>query len=455
MFTRQSISIGNLLLDLKNFRIVPQTSQKGALDAIVGEQGKKLLTLAKDIIDNGVNPFDLPMVIDAEDGNQNYIVVEGNRRLTAIRALMDPELVRGAQIHSGFVRLHKQYADSIPQVLDCCIAPNRKAARIWINRKHASGLEGAGTEAWTSIAKARADAEAGAATPALDVVNFVLSSPALPADTRKHLEGSNFNLTSLERLIITRDVRDAMGLTLTKGRLTSSSRRDWTEHVLGQIVHVISHGKKPDGLPFTERDIDSAAKRKTFVEEIIAASSVKRHPAKEWTVAADPKVGGATSKATAPSPRGTPSTQEQLNLVPKQFKLSLPAGKVNDVFNEIKRLDVNTYRHAVSVLFRVFLELTLEHYIDKKGLQLPKDGKGRIVDKLSVRLEHVVKHAQQNSVLTDKELQPINVARSDKGSLLAPDTLNAYVHSKWMNPDPVQLKIMWANVQLFIERLWS
>jgi hypothetical protein len=52
----QGISIGNLLLDASNYRIVKQASQKGARDAIISEQGKKLVKLAEDIIEHGLNP---------------------------------------------------------------------------------------------------------------------------------------------------------------------------------------------------------------------------------------------------------------------------------------------------------------------------------------------------------------------------------------------------------------
>ncbi len=86
-------SVGNLRLDLENYRHGKQANQKNARDAIIAEQGKKLvkLALAEDIA---------PMVIDAEDGNQNFIVVEGNRRLAAIAGFVGPSVPQafGSQI---------------------------------------------------------------------------------------------------------------------------------------------------------------------------------------------------------------------------------------------------------------------------------------------------------------------------------------------------------------------
>ncbi|HEY2083468.1 MAG TPA: hypothetical protein VGI88_11845, partial [Verrucomicrobiae bacterium] len=152
----QPISVGNLLLDVGNYRIVKQEDQISARNAIIEEQGRKLVKLATDIVSVGISPIDLTLVIDAGDGNNNFVVIEGNRRLVALQLMLKPELAEGTPVHAAFKKLNKQYADSIPKVLECVIVASKKAGLVWINRKHASGLEGAGTETWSAIAKARA-----------------------------------------------------------------------------------------------------------------------------------------------------------------------------------------------------------------------------------------------------------------------------------------------------------
>lgn len=452
MFTRQPISVGKLLLNVRNYRIVAQDNQKHARDAIIAEQGRKLIVLAKDIVEIGLSPFDLPMVVDAEDGNQNYVVMEGNRRLTAIQLMLDPELAKDTPLHAAFVKLNKHHSDAIPKVIDCAIAPNRKVAIQWGNRKHANGLGGSGTEPWTPMSKARADMDQGISAPALDVVNFVLTNQRLDSTVRRHLEGSQFNLTTLNRLITTKELQDAAGFKLVGGKLQSDIQQGWMQNVLTDVVTVVATGKK-NGKKWTEREVDSMEKRQAFAEEIIGAHPGRKKSTNQWGISGTPKAMPLVQKAA--KSKTTPSTEDQANLIPKYFKLELPAGKINDVFIELKKLDVVTYRHAVSVLFRVFFEFTLDEFIKKRNIQLPKDKHGHVNDKLSVRLGHVIKEIKGSQLMSDKELKPLNVAAGDRDSLLAPDTLNSYVHSKLMNPDPLQLKLMWANVQLFIERLWT
>lgn len=454
MYVRQGISVGNLLLDTKNYRISKQESQKGARDAIIAEQGKKLLELAKDIVAKGLNPFDLPMVLDAADGLHNFIVVEGNRRLTTIQLMLNPDLAKDTPLYAGFAKLHKNSADAIPKVLDCVISPSRADALTWINRKHANGLAGAGTEPWTAMAKARADAEQGITRPDLDAINFVLSNPKIDTSLRDHLEGSAFNLTTLNRLISTSEMQKAFGISLASGALKGAAEHKWTQAALTDVVTIIATGKGLDGTKFTERDIDTPHKRETFMAAISVKHPGRKAATKPWTINGNPSAAAKTT-TKAKGVRGAATTEDQENLIPKAFKLALPAGKMTDTFGELKILNIVKHRHAISVLFRVFFELSLEAYIARHKIALPTNKENKPVDKLKTKLSYVLKHVQTNKFMSEKELKPINAAVSDPNSLLAPDTLHAYVHSGLMNPDPLRLKVMWSNAQLFIERLWT
>lgn len=451
-FVRQAISVGNLLLDTGNYRIVKQDSQKEARDAIIAEQGKKLVTMGKDIVKEGLNPIDLTLVYAAEDGHQNYVVIEGNRRLTAINLMLKPELADGTPLHTAFKKLNAAHADAIPKVIECVIVPSKQAGLIWINRKHQSGLEGAGTEPWSAIAKARADQDQGIARPDLDVVNFVLTNPTLNEEVRSNLQGSDFSITTLKRLVESKEMQLSAGFSLQGGKFVSDQDQERVQGILSEVVTIIATGKH-DGKKFTEREIDSLEKREEFISSVASKHPKKKKAAGSWVISGKPVT--IKKKPKKPTVKTTLSTEEQKNLIPASFKLELPSGKINDIFVELKHMDVISQRHAVSILFRVFFELSLDNYITKHAIQLPKDGQGRVVDKMKVRLQFVNEHVKSTKLMTAKELKPIGVAIGDENSLLAPDTLNAYVHSVWMNPDPLALKLTWLSIQLFIERTWG
>ena len=88
----KSVNLQNLLLSLDNPRYGTTTNQNQALRTMVQRQGRKLTKLAEDIVENGLNPTELVMVTPT-DQPERYIVVEGNRRVAAMKLLSSPELI--------------------------------------------------------------------------------------------------------------------------------------------------------------------------------------------------------------------------------------------------------------------------------------------------------------------------------------------------------------------------
>ena len=89
----EKIKIANLQLDLKNFRFEEQHSQKEAIETMIADQKNKLVTLAKDIVENGLNPTDLIMVVRMPEGKNQYKVLEGNRRVTCLKLIFNQNLI--------------------------------------------------------------------------------------------------------------------------------------------------------------------------------------------------------------------------------------------------------------------------------------------------------------------------------------------------------------------------
>jgi hypothetical protein len=77
------LSVEELLLDQDNPRLGSVAGQAEALDAIIHLSDSQFRTMMLSIKDNGLDPGDNLYVIE-EQGNGDYIVLEGNRRLSAI-----------------------------------------------------------------------------------------------------------------------------------------------------------------------------------------------------------------------------------------------------------------------------------------------------------------------------------------------------------------------------------
>ena len=79
-----SINIDNLKLSLDNPRLTDSQNELEEIEKMLSDQGKKLLNLAEDIIENGLNPLDIIAVYPSIEEKGKYIVAEGNRRVTAM-----------------------------------------------------------------------------------------------------------------------------------------------------------------------------------------------------------------------------------------------------------------------------------------------------------------------------------------------------------------------------------
>jgi hypothetical protein len=160
------------------------------------------------------------------------------------------------------------------------------------------------------------------------------------------------------------------------------------------------------------------------------------------------------AKSAPPSKKTAPSPKERKHLIPKSCVLEIDNPKVEAIYRELQKLDVTKFKNAVAVTFRVFIELSLDCYIEANGLDKnPASGKGfkPLKEKVSDVTDHLI-----NIKGADKNIcTGINTAVRNKNDLLGLTTWHAYVHNPHYSPTPQNLLITWDNVQKFAEILWS
>lgn len=105
----KNLKIDQLKLDLLNPRIGKAAGQHEVMQAIINEQGHKLVNLADSIIvNNSLNPMDRLLVTKDDDGK--YIVLEGNRRALALKLLSNPVALTGLKMNSTIQRRFEELA---------------------------------------------------------------------------------------------------------------------------------------------------------------------------------------------------------------------------------------------------------------------------------------------------------------------------------------------------------
>lgn len=99
------VPISKLKLDTENPRLPSEYSDQATIIQYLLEN-EKVENLAKDIAQRGANPFDMIGVLKnpENEGDDEYIILEGNRRICALMLLNNPDLAPNERLKKQFQR---------------------------------------------------------------------------------------------------------------------------------------------------------------------------------------------------------------------------------------------------------------------------------------------------------------------------------------------------------------
>lgn len=437
----QTVPLADLLADGANPRLSQSSEgQRETLRALAAEQKSKLPVLARDIVENGLNPGDPFYVMQLEDGSQRFVVIEGNRRLTALRALENPDLFDGAVrpgVLTSLRRLGKRYQVAPIESVNCTRFANRAESRHWVELRHTGEAGGAGTVRWRSEAASRFAAGTGDLPTESQALDFLDRRGDITA-----LERSRVPVTTLRRLLETPRFREKIGLGLQNKRLMLLAAEAPVAKALNWIVQGLISGA------ITEPKISSIQDRIKFANDlppdVVVVPTAKGNGVNIATVGKPTKgKPKATSKDVKPKPR--------INLIPKDCVMNITDERLRMIEVELRRLDLEDFTNSVGVMLRVFIELSGDSYMARTGLQGVKEK-----DVLSKKLTAVTKDLQSRSKLTMKQATPVFKACVGD-SLLAPSIklMNEYVHNPYLFPSASDLRNAWDNLQPFMIAVWE
>lgn len=219
------IPLTDLLIDLENPRLSePNVGQREAMREIARLQQTKLLKLAEDIVDYDLNPADLPIVMPFD--SRRYVVLEGNRRLVAIRGLENPDSLVGAVTPALLGALRKlgvRYQQKPIESVNCLVVKSREEAEHWIHLRHSGEMEGAGIVRWGADESARFRARSGEIEPHTQALDFLEEKGYLTPAVRRQVP-----TTSFKRILSSPAVREKVGVNnVISSSSESEMKRTW------------------------------------------------------------------------------------------------------------------------------------------------------------------------------------------------------------------------------------
>lgn len=428
------INVSDLLIDEENPRLnQPNVGQREAQRELARLQQTKLLKLAEDIVEYGLNPSELLIVMRFDQ--RRYVVLEGNRRFVALKALENPDLMVGALTQSVMTALRKlslSYQQNPIESITCLVVKDRDEARHWIELRHTGEREGAAIVRWGSVESGRFRARTGVLEPHLQALDLLESRGDLTLEKRRTLPA-----TSFKRLLSTPEVREKLGVDIRDKNLVLLGDEKQVAKALLHVVNDLAAGTTK------VEDIYTKEKRIAYANRLPANIIVK--PTGKATN------GNATGTQTQPKrTAATKLPKQRVKLIPRDCILSITDPRIARIEQELRNLNLEDYTNAVGVLFRVFIELSCDAYVTKVGLPTA------VMDSLSKKLQDVAADLISRKKLTAEQARPVRRAAT-RDSFLAPSVtlLNGYVHNQHIFPVPGDLRAHWDNLQPFFIAIWS
>lgn len=466
MSRKLNIKLSNLYLDLHNPRYEEQRSQNEALNTIAEEQKEKLLVLLRDIVARGLNLSDIPIVMPDKEKVNGYIVLEGNRRIAALKLFKKPSILTSNSLRQKYAKLHEKHKDFALKSIECLVVDTREEANIWIERKHEGEMNGAGTVKWNSEQSARFRAsKTGKDTRAVQLIDFMKAATEGDAEFAEQLR--KVKATNLERLISTPEVCSDLGLLYNHGEFTSKYECEEVLKGLKAIVKRLSQDDfnvsqiyhKDDRLSFMgsipPEELPDTSRRATdtwLLKDYRSQSGVQGKSG----VKEDDTATGAVDDNTA----GTDNDQRptrRWHFVPDGLKLAIPNERSNRILSELKQLSHVAMPNACAVMMRVFLELSVDCYLEE--FHLLKNGAvsaSKDPRDLKQKTNEVINQMIQQKIYLDQaKAKGIRTEVNNDKSVFSIDTLNAYVHNLTFNPIPETLMLSWDNIEPFIVAVWK
>lgn len=450
----KTLKIESLELDLENPRITLATDQRDAMQKIISEQKVKLINLAESIAIRGFNPMDRCLVLRSDRRAGKFIVLEGNRRVLCAKLLKNPSLVITLEMPAAFKkRLQKAAlgfdAKKVERV-DCYELADRAGGNDWIRRRHQGQDSGRGIVDWSPIAKSRFNGR----NPALQALDFVLEHADLTDEQRDMIE-QKVPLSTLDRLLSTPTVRSAIGFEIKKGKLETELPPEEALKPLKRIILDLSDSKI-----ITVTDLKKVrqmegyiakmkpADRPNLLKKTGTAVLVETITSRDFTAKSSPPVKAQRAARVA----------ARTHIVPKNCRLHVTTPKILGIYNELKSLQLSRHVHAISVLLRVFLEMSVDEYLTAKArstLTYKDVRSGRTLDKnLRSKVKEVIDHMVQSGSDV-KNFKGVTNAMADEKHPFAIETLHAYIHNRFFTPLDRHLVAGWDDAQPFLENIWK
>ncbi|WP_297565737.1 hypothetical protein [Nitratireductor sp.] len=418
-----------LVVNRANDRHGELENETAAIAWLFSTREAHMRNLTKDIVERG-QIYELPLV--SPDGSK-FVVFDGNRRVTCLKLLEEPRRAPTTELQDFFREQRSKWKGKFSQEIHCQVEADKDRIDDILFRRHTGTQNGVGQSNWDDRMKAtfvERTGKGGGLNVADEIEKRLAEANLLP--TRRKIPRSTMN-----RLLSAEPFRNRLGFSASKGQFSFTHDESVSLAALARVADDLACRRLVLGDIW---DVDGKRKYLNDLEHEGVLPTARDALSKPKKGAAKP-----TQIKTKPTVRARPS--QRRTLIPQtDFGIVWPGRlqRHHQIWEELQfHLELGRHANAISVLFRVLLELSVENYLNQTGLAVNAG------DKLAARVLKVGKDMQTKGILDQKQVGVlVKFQHSDK--LVSADTLNRYVHSASFAPSPEHLASLWDSLAEFI-----
>ena len=252
-------------------------------------------------------------------------------------------------------------------------------------------------------------------------------------------------ITTLERMLGDPEVRKALGIIRSAdGVVTTIADEEAVISALKSLALEIAKKEVQVGQMMGKED--RATLVDSWTEE--RKPGITGEPTESHVISLTPEVI-PSAPTPAPTKRYRPTSPDDRKiLIPQALVLNLNAHpKIKRIFIELKKLHIETFENAVSVLLRVFLELSVDTFLTSRSVTFQEH------EKLKLKMEKVATYWETTRTLTSTKLKPWRRA-AGSNHLFSLNVLHSYVHSTIAIPKKRELIRTWDEMEIYFKTLW-
>jgi hypothetical protein len=423
------------LLDLESLTVNRANDRHGELENetaaiawLFNNREQHMRNLAKDIVEKG-EVYEPPLV--APDG-EGYIVFDGNRRIACLKLLQNPRRAPTTELQKYFADLRAAWKGPFPEKIQCQVESDRDRIDDILYRRHTGSQSGVGQTTWDDRMKANFIARTGkgSAISVADEVEKRLSAAAMLPGRRK------IPRSTMNRLLSSEAFRNRVGFSVSRGRFEFTHDQGKVLRALQRIADDLAHKKLVLG------DIWDVDGKRAYLDGLESEHLLP-------TAADTLKKPAPAPKPTTPTKPGPPMpAPRRTTLIPHTTYSVAWGGRIQRhraIWEELQfHLQFAAQPNAISVLFRVLFELSVENYVNQRKPLTIKPN-----DNLARRALRVAEDLHANGKIDQKYLGVFKKL-PNLDPLFSMDTLNRYVHSPNFAPSPDHLAALWDTVAEFV-----